>query len=96
MILQVIKLKSNLSEEELLKRAKDRKPQFEKIPGLLQKYYARGGTSGSYAGVYVWDSPESLQAFRESDLAKSIPQAYEISEAPNIELMDILFQLRND
>lgn len=96
MILQVIKLKSNLPEEELLKRAKARQPQFQAIPGLIQKYYTKSDQAGSYAGIYVWDSAESLQAFRASDLAKSIPQAYELSEAPNIEIMDILFQLRDE
>lgn len=94
MILQVIKLKSNLSEEELLKRAHERAPQFEAISGLVQKYYVKTDTTGEYGGIYVWDNPESLMAFRESDLAKSIPGAYEITEAPNIELMNILFQLR--
>ncbi|WKK67090.1 hypothetical protein [Lutimonas zeaxanthinifaciens] len=49
-----------------------------------------------YGGIYVWDSPESLQSFRNSDLAKSIPEAYEIVEAPNVEIMDIMFQLRNE
>ncbi|MCW5516016.1 YdhR family protein [Muriicola sp. Z0-33] len=95
MILQIIKLKSNLPEEELLKRAREREPQFKAIPGLLQKYYVKIGASGQYGGIYVWDSQESLAAYRASDLAKSIPEAYEIVEAPNIEIMDILFQLRN-
>ncbi|MGW9686857.1 hypothetical protein [Flagellimonas sp. 2504JD1-5] len=94
MIIQVIKLKSNLPEEELLKRAKERESQFKAITGLLQKYYVKLGQPGHYGGVYIWDSAESLQAYRTSDLAKSIPEAYEITEAPNIEIMDILFQLR--
>ena len=94
MILQIIKLKSNLPEEELLKKAKEREPQFKAIPGLLQKYYIKTDQPGQYGGIYVWDSQESLQSYRESDLAKSIPEAYEIIEAPNIEIMDILFQLR--
>ena len=95
MILQFIRLKSNLPEEELLRRAKERAPQFKAIPGLLQKYYVKTGTPGQYGGVYVWDSQESLQSFRQSDLAASIPEAYEIVEAPNIEILDILFQLRD-
>ena len=96
MILQIIKLKSNLSEEELLNKAREREPQFKAIPGLIQKYYVKTGQSGQYGGIYVWDSLEALQSYRESDLAKSIPEAYEIVEAPNIEIMDILFQLRNE
>ena len=93
MILQFIKLKSKLPEEELLKRAQERKPQFEATSGLLQKYYVKMD-GGQYGGMYVWDSPASLQAFRETDLAKSIPEAYEIVEAPQVEIMHIMFQLR--
>nr|WP_321233859.1 YdhR family protein [uncultured Psychroserpens sp.] len=95
MILQIIKLKSNLPEEQLLIKAKEREPQFKEIQGLLQKYYVKIGQSGQYGGIYIWESQESLNAYRESELAKSIPEAYEIIEAPNIEIMDILFQLRN-
>ena len=57
MVLQIIKLKSNLAEEELLKR--EREPQFNAIPGLMQKYYVK---TAQYSGVYVWDSPGSLQS----------------------------------
>jgi heme-degrading monooxygenase HmoA len=95
MILQIIRLKSKLPEDELLRRAKEREPQFRAIPGLLQKYYVKMGDSGQYGGVYVWDSKESLNAYRESSLAASIPEAYEIMEPPNIEVLDILFQLRD-
>jgi heme-degrading monooxygenase HmoA len=95
MIIQFVRLKSPLAEEELLKRANDRKPQFQALPGLLQKYYLKLDEPGQYAGLYIWDSAESLMAFRDSDLAKSIPEAYEVSEPPNIELLNVLFQLRD-
>ena len=94
MIIQIIKLKTKLQEEELLRRAKDREQQFKALPGLLQKYYVKLDQSGEYGGIYVWDSPESLKSYRESDLAASIPEAYEIVEAPNIEILDVLFKLR--
>ena len=96
MILQIIKLKSNLPEEALLTKARARESMFKAIPGLIQKYYVKTDQPGQYGGIYVWDSPQSLQEFRSSDLAKSIPEAYEVVEAPQIELMDILFQLRNE
>lgn len=95
MILQMVKLKSALPEEELMKRAKEREPEFKAIPGLLQKYYVKLDEPGHYGGVYIWDSKESLMAFKESDLAKSIPKAYEVVEPPNIEVMNVLFQLRD-
>jgi heme-degrading monooxygenase HmoA len=92
-IIQIVKAKTNLSEEEFLKRAREREPQFEALPGLIQKYYIKIG-SGEYGGVYIWDSPESLQAFKESELAATIGQSYEVIQAPTIEIADILFQLR--
>ena len=93
MIIQLVRLKSDLSQEELLRRANERKPQFEAINGLLQKYYVKID-EGEYGGIYIWDSVESLQEFRQSELAASIPQAYEVTEAPNIELLNVMFKLR--
>ena len=94
MIIQIIKLKSNLPEEELLKRAREREPQFKAISGLIQKYYVKLSEPGQYGGIYVWENQESMNAYRGSELASSIPQAYEITEAPNIEILDVLFKLR--
>lgn len=94
MILQIVKLKSPLSEEELLSIAHARAPEFRAIPGLVQKYYVNRAGEGEYAGVYVWDSPESLAAFRDSELAKTIAQAYQVSEPPEIEVAPVLFPLR--
>ena len=94
MIIQIVKLKSNLPEEELLRRAREREPQFKAITGLLQKYYVKLPGDGGYGGIYIWDSPESLKSYRESELASSIPEAYEIIAPPNIELLNVLFTLR--
>ena len=94
MILQIIKLKSGLSEEELLKIAREREPQFKVIPGLLQKYYIKTDQPGQYGGVYIWDSKESMLEYKNSELAASIPEAYKVIESPEIEIMDVLFQLK--
>ena len=93
MIIQIIKLRSSLPEEELLSRAREREPRFSAIQGLIQKYYVKID-EGQYGGIYIWDSKDSLQSYQESDLAASIPEAYEITEAPAIELSKVLFQLR--
>lgn len=95
MILQIIKLRSSLPEEELLNRAQQRAPQFKAIKGLLQKYYVKLDEANTYGGVYVWDTLGSLESFRSSDLAKSIPEANEIIEPPKVESMNILFKLRS-
>lgn len=94
MIIQTIKFRSRLSEEEVMRIAREREPQFKAIPGLIQKYYVKPEKDGYFGGIYVWDSIESLNAYRVSDLARSIPDAYGVIGAPEIETMDVLFQLR--
>jgi len=94
MIIQIIKLKSKLPEEELFRRAKEREAQFKSLPGLLQKYYVKLEQPGQFGGIYIWDSEESLKSYGKSALASSIPEAYEIVEAPNIEILNVLFKLR--
>ncbi len=93
-IIQIIKLKTSLKEDEVLKIAKERAPQFKAIPGLVQKYYVRASPPHHFAGIYIWDSMESLKAYHESELAASIPQAYKLLEAPEIEILDVMFELR--
>lgn len=94
-ILMIVRLNTSLSEADLMEKAHERSPEFRAIPGLLQKYYVRLGAGAGYGGIYVWDSRESLEAFRQSDLAATIPKAYQVVEPPQIELMDILFPLRS-
>ena len=76
MIIQTIRFKSRLSEEEIIRIAREREPLFKSTPGLLQKYYVKSAEDGYYGGTYVWDSVESLTAYRTSDLAASIAKAY--------------------
>ena len=95
MIVQIIKLKSDLPQDELLRRARERESKFLALTGLIQKYYVKREEPGHYAGIYIWDSKESLRAFRGSELAASIPKVYELVEAPQVETLDLMFKLRN-
>ena len=94
MIIQIVKFETSLTEEEVVAVAEERIDQFRALPGLLQKYYVKLDRPNSYGGVYVWESMESLAAFRETDLAKTIPQAYRVKGAPQIEVLEGLFPLR--
>ena len=95
MILQYVKLRSRLSEEEILRIAEERAPEFRAIEGLVQKYYVKRAGPGEFGGVYVWDSRESLMKFRDSALASSIAEAYQVAEPPEIEIAEVLFPLRD-
>ena len=87
-------LKSNLSREEMERRYKERLPQFRDVPGLIQKYYSCDESTGEWAGIYLWDSEEYLLNYLKSDLRKSIPAAYELTEPPLVERFPIVDVLR--
>ena len=87
-------LKSKLSHDELERRYKERMPQFRDVPGLLQKYYAYDPSTEEWAGIYLWDSEESAAAYLESDLRKTIPSAYELTQPPRVERFPIVDVLR--
>jgi heme-degrading monooxygenase HmoA len=87
-------LKSALSREEFERRYKERLPRFREFDGLIQKYYAYDERTEEWAGFYFWDSEKSLAKYLESDLRKSIPAAYELTEPPRTEHFRIVEVLR--
>jgi heme-degrading monooxygenase HmoA len=94
-IIQIIKFESALTEDEVLEIAQERFENFRALPGLLQKYYIKLDKPNHYGGVYIWDSKDSMESFRGSALAESIPAAYRVVGAPTIDTSEGLFQLRD-
>ncbi len=90
-----VRLASDLAWPELEQRLMARRPRFESVPGLIQKIYGRDPASGAACGIYFFESREALLAFRESELAKSIPSAYEATEF-RPEAYELLFPLFPD
>ena len=88
-----VRAKSSLDENELELRLLERKPRFLEVPGLLQKIYGRDIATGAVCGIYFFESKEALAAFRETELAKTIPSAYEVVEF-RAEIYDLLYLLR--
>ncbi|MDH5544431.1 MAG: YdhR family protein [Gammaproteobacteria bacterium] len=94
MIIANVKFETELTDEQAMKIAKERLPLFLEVPGLIQKYYVKNSQPHVWTGVYIWDSMEALQNYRESDLAKSIPAAYKAKGAPQIEVNNVPMALR--
>lgn len=93
MVIQFFRVRTPLSEDEVMAIAQERAHEFRKVPGLIQKYYVKLEPD-QYGGIYVWDSRESLAAYRDSELRASIQAAYKALEPPRVEVFDMLFQLR--
>ena len=88
-----VRLKSNLDDAELERRINERKPRFLEVPGLIQKIYGRDESTGEVCGIYFFESEETLAAYLETDLAGTIPTAYEVSDV-RIEEYHVMFPLR--
>jgi len=90
-----VRVKSDLLFDELERRVLERKPSFLEVPGLIQKIYGRDPQTGDVCGIYFFDSPEKLKAFRDTELAKTIPDAYEATDVRR-EVFEVLYPLRPD
>ena len=88
-----VRIKSDVDLEELDRRMNERKPHFLEVPGLIQKIYGRDEATGDTCGIYFFESKQALAAFRESELAKTIPTAYEATEIRR-EVYNVLFPLK--
>jgi hypothetical protein len=87
-----VRVKSNLDPEELDRRLVERRPRFLEVPGLVQKIYGRDESTGDVCGIYFFEDQAALAAFRETELAKTIPTAYEAEEV-RPEIYEVLYPL---
>lgn len=90
-----VRVGSDLELEELERRVQQRRPEFLDVPGLTQKIYGRDPVTGDWCGIYFFESDDALAAFRESELAKSIPDAYQATEVRR-EVFEVMYPLRPD
>jgi hypothetical protein len=97
MVIHFVRFKTHLAPEEVQRIMEERAPRFRsEVPGLVQKYYGYEPDSGAFCGCYIFDSEESRQAFRQSELARTIPAAYQFAAAAEevrVEAYEVLFPL---
>ena len=88
-----VRIKSQLETQEFERRLLERRPRFHDVPGLVQKIYGRDEATDDVCGIYFFETKAALVAFRETELAKTIPNAYEAIEV-RPEVYDVLYPLR--
>jgi heme-degrading monooxygenase HmoA len=94
MIASLVRFRSDLIDDEVQRTFDERADRYREVPGLLEKIYLQFRESGEYGALYVWDSEQSLAAFRETELARTIPAAYRVTEPPRSELADVRLVVR--
>lgn len=90
-----VRLKSKLDSKELERRLLERRPRFRKVAGLIQKIYGRDESTGEFCGIYFFEDRAALAAFRDTELAKTIPSAYEALDV-RPEIYEVLYPLHPD
>lgn len=95
MLAQIVRFASRMTDEQVMKTYEARAPRYRALPGLVDKYYVKFDETGEHGAVYLWASPEALAAFRESELARTIPEAYQVIGAPNVLTATVVMQLRS-
>ena len=76
--------------------AEERAPDFEALTGLQQKYYLQDPGTGEIGGLYLWESSEAFDAYRNSELRASIAEAYQAVGEPRIEVYRVVKTLRDE
>jgi hypothetical protein len=94
MIVNIVRFKSGLTDDEVLAASRDRAPRYRALEGLVQKYYLRFPDTGEHGAVYLWESPEAMEEFRASDLGRTISTAFKVQGAPSIEKAELVMTLR--
>lgn len=91
----LVRFASRLSLDEVNKVIEQRVGNYRALAGLQQKYYLHDEETGEHAGLYLWESTEALDAFRQSELRASIAEAYQVIGEPRVEVYQITKILRD-
>lgn len=94
MIVQLVRFRSGLPNEEVQRTIEERVPEYRDLPGLLEKYYIKDRETGEYGGVYIWDDDQSLRDFRPSKLARTIGDAYRAEGESKVKTFEVIHVLR--
>ena len=93
-IILIVKFKSSLTLDEVTKVINSRTDEFRTLKGLQQKYYLQEPDTMEYAGLYLWESKENFDSYIDSELRKSIANAYKTVGKPRIEVFNVFEVLR--
>ena len=96
MIISVVRFRSRLSDDDVQALFEERADRYRQVPGLVEKIYVRFRETGEYGAIYVWESEDAMLRFRETDLARTIPDAYRVETAPQVELADVCLVVQSD
>jgi heme-degrading monooxygenase HmoA len=96
LLMLLVRVRSSLPHDEIVRVMEERAPEFAALGGLQQKYYIHDPASGEYGGLYLWESAEALEDYRESELRATIAAAYQAIDEPRVEVYRVIKTLREE
>ena len=96
MIVQLVRYGSRLTYDEVMERFAGRSDRYREVIGLLQKYYVHYSETDEYGGVYIWESEEALQKWRDTNLAGTLAETYQVTDGPTSEIAEVMLVLHGD
>jgi len=71
--IQIVNFNLNgMSDSEFRAMSDQLAPTFAAVPGLVSKTWLADESSNTYGGVYLWNDEASCQAYKQSDLFKTV------------------------
>ena len=94
MIVQLVKYKTGLSDEEAVRTIAERAPQYEALPGLRQKLYIKEqGTDGVRRYLHLGGRRFDARVPRVGS-RRDYPEAYRVEGEPWVEIFEVVSILR--
>ena len=62
----------NVDEAQYERLCAEAAPAFAAVPGLTSKIWIKNSDTGTYGGIYVFETRDALNRFQESDLFRSL------------------------
>lgn len=90
------KFRTAMTDDAIVAHMDSRREIFREVEGLLQKYYCREPETGAFCGVYLFDTAEHAQAYRDGKVIAGIPEALQVEGELRIEQLDFIMALRPD
>jgi hypothetical protein len=91
MVIHIVRFTSALPDGQVHDLFAARADRYAAVSRLQPKYYLRYD-NGQHGGVYVWDSRASMEAFRSSELSRTICEVYDVQES-SLDVADVVLQL---
>lgn len=91
-----IRFRSAKTTQEMAAMSDASLPMFQKLPGLIQKYYVANRETDEVGGVYIWETSEHLQTYLAGPIVKAMPERFAMPEPPRIEILDVNQHIRSN